>query len=451
MCQALCLAGALSQAQALYAEVLKSEPRHYECLHMLGVIAARAGDPARAVEWISRAIGVEPKRAAAYCNRGLALERLERPEAALTDYDAAIALDPGYAPAHLNRGIVLEDLGRWQEALAAFDRAIALDAGLAEAHFNRAAVLERFTRPHAALESYERAMSIMPRMEFLRGPRRHTKMQLCDWDGFAADLAELCAAIERGEAACAPFAFLALSGSAALQRRAAEIWARERGLLRNAPRAPLQWGRHEKIRIGYFSADFRSHPVARLTAELFEMHDRGRFEVTAFAWGPDTPDPMRKRLRAAFDRFIDVDRSSAEEIARLARQMELDIAVDLGGYTRDSRPGIFAARAAPVQVTFLGYPGTLGAPFMDYLVADRALVPPDQLRHYSEKILHLPSYQPNDATRRIARSRIARSARGGLCVLLLQRQLQDHAGGIRCLDADTEERSGQRPVVAQRG
>jgi predicted O-linked N-acetylglucosamine transferase (SPINDLY family) len=160
---------------------------------------------------------------------------------------------------------------------------------------------------------------------------------------------------------------------------------------------------------------------------------------------------MRKRLRAAFDRFIDVDRSSAEEIARLARQMELDIAVDLGGYTRDSRPGIFAARAAPVQVTFLGYPGTLGAPFMDYLVADRALVPPDQLRHYSEKILHLPSYQPNDATRRIARSRIARSARGGLCVLLLQRQLQDHAGGIRCLDADTEERSGQRPVVAQRG
>jgi predicted O-linked N-acetylglucosamine transferase (SPINDLY family) len=546
--RALYESGALPQAQALYAEVLKSEPRHYECLHMLGVIAARAGDPAGAVELISRAIGVEPKRAAAYCNRGLAFERQERPEAALADYDAAIGLDPsfwggyfnraklqrrlrrfeaalvdydaaiaiqsaraeafagradvlfvlerweealasyqraieleprdadahcnrgaalvklgrmdaalagfdaaiaidaahleahynrgkllqdlqrreaalagydcaieidpGYAPAHLNRGIVLEDLGRWQEALAAFDRAIALDAGLAEAHLNRADVLEMFKRPQAALESYDRAMSIKPQMEFLRGQRRHTKMQLCDWDGFEADLAVLCAGIERGEAVCAPFAFLALSGSAALHRRAAEIWARERGLLRQAPRAPFTWDRHERIRVGYFSADFRSHPVSRLTAELFETHDRQRFDVTAFAWGPDTPDAMRTRLRAAFDRFIDVDRLSDEEIAQLAQQMELDIAVDLGGYTRGSRPGIFAACAAPIQVGFLGYPGTLGAPFMDYLVADRTLVPPDQRGHYSEKILHLPSYQPNDATRRIAGGSLDRESHG---------------------------------------
>lgn len=546
--RALYESGALTQAQALYAEVLRSEPRHYECLHMLGVIAARAGDPAGAVELISRAIGVEPKRASAYCNRGLAFEALDRAEAALADYDAAVALDarfwggyfnraklrrrlrrfetaladydaaiaihsaraeafagradvlfalerweealasyersleleprdadahcnrgaalaklgraeaalsgfdaalaidaahreahynrgkllqdlqrreaalaaydgavaidPGYAPAHLNRGIVLEDLDRWQEALAAFDRAIALDAGLAEAHFNRAGVLERFKRPQAALESYERAISINPRMAFLRGQRRHTMMQLCEWDGFEADLAELCAGIERGEAVCAPFAFLALSGSAGLHRRAAEIWARERGLMRPAPRETFAGGRRERIRIGYFSADFRSHPVSRLTAELFEMHDRGRFDVTAFAWGPDTPDAMRQRLRAAFDRFIDVERSSDEEVARLARQMELDLAVDLGGYTRGSRPGIFASRAAPIQVGFLGYPGTLGAPFMDYLVADHTIVPAGQRRHYSEKILHLPSYQPNDATRRIAGGSLDRESHG---------------------------------------
>ena len=154
--------------------------------------------------------------------------------------------------------------------------------------------------------------------------------------------------------------------------------------------------------IGYFSPDFRRHPVASLTVELFESHDRSRFEVTAFSYGPDTQDDMRKRLQSAFERFIDVRDRSDQEIALLARRMELDIAVDLGGFTEDCRPGILALRAAPIQIGYLGYPGTLGAPYMDYLIADAIIVPPAHRRYYAEKILGLRSFQPNPSTRPLA-------------------------------------------------
>ncbi len=155
--------------------------------------------------------------------------------------------------------------------------------------------------------------------------------------------------------------------------------------------------------MGYFSGDYRIHPVSLLSAELFERHDRAGFEVIAFSFGPDTQDPMRQRLEQAFDRFIDVSRMSDPDIVQLARSMELDIAVDLGGFTAGGRPNLFALRAAPLQVSYLGYPGTTSAEYIDYLVADRTIIPEGSEHHYSEKIVYLPnSYLPNDSTRRIA-------------------------------------------------
>jgi predicted O-linked N-acetylglucosamine transferase (SPINDLY family) len=159
---------------------------------------------------------------------------------------------------------------------------------------------------------------------------------------------------------------------------------------------------HGKIRVGYFSADFREHPVASLLAELIETHDRSRFEVIAFSFGPEAPDEMRKRLARAFDRFLDVQGKSNLEIASLARSLSLDIAVDLGGYTHGNRANMFALRAAPLQVSYIGYLGTMGAGYMDYLIADPTIISPADQRHYSEKILYLPSYQANDSKRRIA-------------------------------------------------
>jgi predicted O-linked N-acetylglucosamine transferase (SPINDLY family) len=233
---------------------------------------------------------------------------------------------------------------------------------------------------------------------------------------FAADAALLTARIELGHPVENPFWLLTLCGSPALQRRAAEIWTRAEfpadPSLPAIPRRPSPRARGARIRVGYFSADFSNHATLHLMAGVFEHHDRSRFEVTAFSFGPDSQDPWRRRVAGACE-FIDVRDRSDREVALLARERQIDIAVDLKGFTRDCRTGIFALRAAPVQVSYLGYPGTMGAPYMDYLIADRVLIPPGSEQYYSEKIVYLPdSYQVNDATRVISERLFSRAELG---------------------------------------
>jgi len=300
---------------------------------------------------------------------------------------------------------------QYHDALGSLDEAIRLGRLDAHVHHSRGAVLQELNAFEQAIASYEQALAIDPRTRFLQGNCRHARMQVCDWSGFESDLAAISAALERGEASTTPFVLLSLVDSPALQRRAAEIWVREkfsRTRLASAPRHP----RHDRIRIGYFSADLRNHAVAMLTAGLFETHDRNRFELTAFSLGPDVRDELRVRVEAAFDRFLQVGGQSDRDIAALARQLEIDIAIDLGGCTRDARPGILALRAAPIQVGYLGYLGTLGGRLIDYLVADSVLVPSEAREHYTEKIAYLPSYQVNDSKRPIAERAFTRAELG---------------------------------------
>jgi len=286
--------------------------------------------------------------------------------------------------------------------LESYDQAIAAKPDYADAYFNRASLLREIKQFEAAASDYKVAADLDPDIKFVAGARLEVRMQVCDFSDFDADVGRVAASIERGEPASHPFAFLTFSDSPRLQKLAAQIWVREM-----CPPDPSlgpipKRTRHEKIRIGYFSADFREHPVSRLLAELIEMHDRSRFEVIAFSFGPDTRGDLRKRLERAFDRFLDLKDSSDMEIASVARSLAIDIAVDLGGYTHHSRPNVFALRAAPIQISYLGYLGTMGAPYMDYLVADAAIIPRDEHQHYSERIIYLPSYQVNDSRRRIA-------------------------------------------------
>jgi predicted O-linked N-acetylglucosamine transferase (SPINDLY family) len=272
----------------------------------------------------------------------------------------------------------------------------------------------RDLKRHAeALESYERALRIDPDLEWLHGTWLNARMQVCDWRDFEAHRDRLVRRIERREKAANPFPVLALTGSPEIQRIAAEIWVAERHAAGHAlPEMPRRPG-HGKIRIGYFSADFYEHATSYLMAELLERHDKSSFQVTAFSFGPDTRDEMRGRVEAAVDRFIDVGRRSDEEVAMLARSLEIDIAVDLKGFTEDSRTDIFALRAAPIQVSYLGYPGTMGAGFIDYLVADPTIIPEGHERHYAESVAYLPnSYQVNDSRRRIAEKSFTREELG---------------------------------------
>jgi len=309
---------------------------------------------------------------------------MRQPDAALASCNRALQLRPDYPKAHNNRAIALQDLRRFTEAR----------------------------------DGFHRALSLAPDHPWLLGSWLHARMQIGDWRDLAAPLAALTSALEQGRPACTPSTLLALLDSPPLQRRAAEAWVRAHCPGAPCPGAPspppagaiLSPPRGARIRLGYFSCDLQEHATAYLAAELFELHDRTRFEVLAFSFGPQQEDPMRRRLRAAFDRFLDVRSHSDAQAAQLARELGIDIAVDLKGLTQHNRLGIFWHRAAPIQVSYLGFPGTTAAPFMDYLVADRTLIPAHSRAHYAEKIIYLPdSYQANDRQRPIAERTPSRS------------------------------------------
>lgn len=425
------------EALASYDQALAVKPDYAECYCNRGILLAELKQSDAALASYNRSIEINPGLAQAYFNRGVLFKELKRSGEALASYDRAIEINPDYADAYCNRGVLLTELKQWNAARASLDRAIALKPNFADAYlsrgnlfadvnqnemavadfdravalkpdyadgfYNRGNALIGLKQFAASIASYDQAMALKPDFRFLLGTRRHVKMQICDWEELETDVKRLTAGIEADEAVSPPFQILSLLDSAPLQQKAAQIWVREEQPMNRAlAEIPKHPARH-KIRIGYFSADFYNHAVALIMAEVFETHDRSKFEVTAFSFGPDTRDETRKRLEKAFDRFVDVRGKSNPDIALLARSLGIDIAVDLGGYTGGTRTGIFAMRAAPIQINYLGYPGTMGAEYMDYLIGDLTVVPPAHQDYYTEKIVYLPdSYLTYDSTLTIA-------------------------------------------------
>ena len=369
--------------------------------------------PDEALESLDRAIRLKRDYAEAHSSRGTVLFALKRFDEALASLDRAVSVRPDFPEAHFNRGIVLHAQARFPEALKAYDRAIALDPDYAEAYRSQGNALNELKRFEDALRSYEQAIRMNPTLEFLSGTLLHTKMKIFDWKDYNVRNEELHDGIQNGEKVTAPFPLLALSNSPAMQRKAAEIWSESKREARNGLEETIRRPRHERLRIGYFSADFYHHATSYLIAELIEKHDRTRFEWIAFSFGPETNDDIRQRLKVTFDKFIDVRHLSDRNIVSLARSLDIDIAIDLNGATEGGRTAIFAMRAAPIQVGYLGYPGTLGADYIDYLIADHTLIPISHRQYYSEKIAYLPdSYQPNDRQRPIAEKMLTRTQAG---------------------------------------
>lgn len=438
--------GQMDTAAALYLQVLKLNPIHFDALHLLGVVELTRGNYQTSLTLICKALNVNNRDANAHYNHGLALQAVGRHGDAIESYDKAVALKPDYssawfnrgnslmqvnslsealqsfdmaircspnhAVAHMNRGLVLEQLGRNLDALASYDESLRIRSDDPGALVNRGNVLKAMERLDEAIDSYGRALKVGSVPDFAFGIWLQLKMQICDWGDLKRQFVEMSQRILRDEKIVQPFTVLASTDSLHLQRKAAEIWINARYPGNDALPAIGKYSSHPKIRIGYFSADFHNHPIAYLLADLIESHDRERFEVLAFSIGADKDDQMRRRLRAAFDQFIEVRDLSDMDVVKRARQFEIDIAIDLTGLTSDARPGIFAMRAAPVQVSYLGYLGTMGAEYIDYLIADHVIVPPESRSNYAEKIAYLPSYQANDAKRQIADQMFTRAELG---------------------------------------
>jgi len=347
----------------------------------------------------NQALSIKPDYPEAYVNCGLVQDRLKNFTAALACFERAVRLKPDYAEAYHHMAGALTNLGDKMAALANYEKAIIYKPDYVDAYNNFGLLLSDFGDYPAALLAFDKALALDPKFPYLLGLHLFTKMQICDWRDTMRETKTLVEKVAHGENVANAFTVIGISADLALQRKAAEIWTADRypslAILPDIKKYP----RREKIRIGYFSMDFRNHAVSFLTAELYEIHDRSRFEIIAFSFGPDTKDTMRTRLEAAFDRFIDVRQMSDQQVAELARSLEIDIAVDLAGYTGECRTGIFAHRSAPIQLSYIGYLGTMGAEYMDYLLADAVLVPQKHRSHYAEKIVYLPSFQVNDSQR----------------------------------------------------
>jgi predicted O-linked N-acetylglucosamine transferase (SPINDLY family) len=342
-----------------------------------------------------------------------ALRQLNRLEEAAVACDRAFALKPDFVLALNNLADVSLAMGRSREALEYCGRALALGPGLARTHELRARALLEEKRAGEAAASYARALEIDRARKFAQGETLGARLMCCDWRDYERGRVEIIEAVAAGVPAVTPFTFLGICDSPALQLRCARTAVATE--LTESGWPPWSAGRHhhEKVRVAYLSADFHQHATALLAAGLFERHDRQRFEVTAVSFGRDDGSVMRRRLLAAFDRFVDVRGASDAQVVEQLRSLEIDIAVDLKGHTAGARSGILARRAAPIQVSYLGYPGSMGLTQIDYLVADPIVLPPEEREHYSEQVVYLPdSYQVNDATRTLSDATPDRTAVG---------------------------------------
>jgi len=349
-----------------------------------------------------KSIELNHNNAQYYLARGVLLDRLRRREQALIDLNKGIELHPNNEKIFWVRGNILSNLSQYEDAILSYNQAIDLNQNYAEAYFARGHSLRFLLEIEAASQSFELAFKIKPTLDYLLGARQYLKMLMCDWSQYEVINSDIFKKLQNEEKVLPPFEGLFLIDNLNLQLKIAKIWTSDQSPSNPTLGKIAKLPRKEKIRIGYFSADFREHAVSYLTAELFEMHDKTRFETFGFYFGPPTTDQMHKRVSVAFNQFIDVRFRTAEEIARLCRDLEIDIAIDLTGNTANNRVDIFACRAAPIQLTYLGFLGTSGSDYFDYLIADKSIIPEESTKYYSEKIIYLPSYQVNDSKREIS-------------------------------------------------
>lgn len=396
--------GHLDAAERILRQTQKIQTKNSEVSRLFGVIAAMRGDYEGALVHFEIALRIDPKNAITHSNKGNALKELNQVELALQSYESAIALDPKYAEVYNNKGNALFLIDKFEDAIESYEKAITLSPACADAFNGRGNAFSKKGNLAKAFESCETARKLDFSAPNILASCLSIRIKMCFWQDLQNLLNQLFPLGLRSGSKVHPFDWLALiddtEAISALTKQYMLDLHPVRGDL-GAIRKKLP---QEKIRIGYFSGDFINHPVSYLMASVLEEHDSQKYEVFGFSYrrGSESDVEMQARISKACDEFIDLTGKSDLQIAKLARELEIDIAIDLGGLTSHNRPGVFAYRVAPIQISYIGYVGTMGTTYYDYLIADDVIIPPAEQKSYSEKIMYLPSYQANDARRRIS-------------------------------------------------
>jgi protein O-GlcNAc transferase len=389
--------GQHAQAEALLRESLSLEPHNFLTLYSLGVSRSAQMDPKGALECFSKACEASPHLPLGHFAKAKTLHDLGLAEDALAVYDQAIAADPHYMEAYTNKAALLQAINRHHDALLCLTAATDINPNHVRALEGQGQLLGQYKQYTLATRAFAHALEVDPNYAYGEGHLMGARLSNCDWTDFEASKARIIAGIEAGKLTCGPLTIMAITDDAAIIRKCAELYAADK--YKPSPN-PLWSGEkyaHRKKRVGFMSADFRVHPVGYLLIGLLENFDKSQFELTGFFTGVSDNSDLWKRYRCAFDHYIDCHSMTSLEVAKLMRAMEMDVVIDLSGHTEGTRLDILAHRPAPVQATYLGFPGTLGLPYIDYLISDPRIIPDELEQHYCEKILKLPHcYLPRD-------------------------------------------------------
>lgn len=405
--------GEVQSAATSLDRALALQPEFPDAWFLRGNLLQQSGRLEESVQSYERAIALRPEFPQGLNNLAVALRAQRRMVLALDRVERALALQPAYPSALNNRGLILLDCERRLAAVDSFRQAITANPQFADALHNLGTALMQLGSFEEARDAFARLAALAPAFRHVRGNLLHARLNMCDWTDHDAAAQSIAGAVADGEHADVPMSFLCVSGSAALQRRCAQVYTDAHYPVQLEMRGRRVRAKRDRIRVAYLSGDFGAHAVTYLLCGVFERHDATRFETTALSWGRQGDGAVRQRVEAAFSRFVDITTISDADVAGMMRELEVDIAVDLTGHTRGHRTGILARRPAPVQVNYLGLPATMGAEYMDYIIADRFLIPEDRQIHYTEKVVRLPvSYQPNDDRRELMADSRPRSAHG---------------------------------------
>ena len=395
--------GQLNSAKEIALHIYNSKPEYFDNLRLLNLICFKKKDFSLALDFINKAIKINPNFAEAYNEQGNALNELKQLKLSIKSYDQAIKLNPKYTDAYYNKGLALHELKRIELAIENYDQAIKINPNHVYSHNNKGYALQKLKKIEASIESFYNVLKINPNFDFLLGELVHAKNKLCDWNSFNKDLETLKNKINEKKKSSTPFPVLQLYDSPSIQKNTAEIYVKEKFYKEKILNPISIVKKNKKIRLGYYSADFYNHAMSYLLAGLFKQHDKSKFELFAFSFGPEKNDEMSKKIPNYFNDFVKVNFKTDKEIAEISRNLKIDIAIDLLCFTTNNRMGIFSERCAPIQVNYLGYPGTSGANFIDYIIADKILIPKESQKYYSEKIIYLPNtYQARDSSLKIS-------------------------------------------------
>ena len=433
--------GKFKEALKLYSKLLYEDDNNEKLLFLIGTSYLQSEQYNRAVEFLEKSIKINPKLQNAFNNKGIALTKLNKFSESILDYDKAIAINKKFFDAHLNKGFSLRKLNKYKEAIECFkfcenldpkqakiynnlgdvysdlkdyneavqnyNKAIFLNKNFAVAYYNRGRLLSSLGHYRSAISDLNEALKLNKNFHYILGDLFSAKMNLCEWDDFF----ELKKAIEEGIRnkikVIRPFQLLLLNDHQKKHRIAAEIYAKEYSLDNFKKDTNLKY-KNKKLKIGYFSPDFRKHPVGQSIIDVFKNHDKSKFEIYGFYHGP-RKDEITEEIKKNFYKFFDIYNKSEKEIFNLSNKNQIDIAVDLCGYTNYSIAKIFSYRVAPIQINFFGYSGTIGGNCHDYIITDKHILPSNEFKNFSESVIYLPDcFLPNQLNVKVSKKEISK-------------------------------------------